>query len=67
MIAYWLNRLGLIYDFRLEEIAKETNLYRAMVKTSYGGPSTSLIDVGFACPRFFRHWCFSTMSRNAQQ
>ena len=47
MIAYWLNRLGLIYDFRLEEIAKGTNLYRAMVKTSYGGPSTSLIDVGF--------------------
>ena len=33
--------------FRLEEIAKGTNLYRAMVKTSYGGPSTSLIDVGF--------------------
>ena len=47
MIAYWLNHLGLISDFRLEEIAKGTNLYRAMVKTSYGGPSTSLIDVGF--------------------
>ena len=47
MIAYWLNRLGLIYDFRLEEIAKGTNLYRAMVKTSPGSPSTSLTDVGF--------------------
>lgn len=47
MIAYWLNRLGLIYDFRLEEIAKGTNLYRAMVKTSPRSPSTSLTDVGF--------------------
>ena len=47
MIAYWLNRLGLISDFRLEEIAKGTNLYRAMVKTSPRSPSTSLTDVGF--------------------
>lgn len=47
MIAYWLNRLGLISDFRLEEIAKGTNLYRAMVKTSPKSPSTSLTDVGF--------------------
>ena len=47
MIAYWLNRLGLISDFRLEEIAKGTNLFRAMVKTSPRSPSTSLTDVGF--------------------
>lgn len=47
MIAYWLNHLGLIHDFRLEEIAKGTNLYRAMVKTSPKSPSTSLTDVGF--------------------
>ena len=47
MIAYWLNRLELIRDFRLEEIAKGTNLYRAMVKTSPRSPSTSLTDVGF--------------------
>ena len=47
MIAYWLNRLELIHDFLLEEIAKGTNLYRAMVRTSPGSPSTSLTDVGF--------------------
>ena len=47
MIAFWLNRLELIHDFRLEEIAEGTNLYRAMVKTSPRSPSTSLTDVGF--------------------
>ena len=47
MIAYWLKQLGLIEDFHLKEIAKGTNLYRAMLKTSHKGPSTSLTDVGF--------------------
>ena len=47
MIAYWLKQLGLIEDFQLKEIAKGTNLYRAMLKTSHKGPSTSLTDVGF--------------------
>ena len=47
MIAHWLNELGLIHDFRLEEIAKGTNLYRAMVKTSSSSVPTALTDVGF--------------------
>ena len=47
VIAHWLNDLGLIRDFRLEEIAKGTNLYRAMVKTSPWSVSTALTDVGF--------------------
>ena len=47
MIAYWLNHLGLIHGFSLEEIGKGTNLYRAMVETSPSSPSTSLADVGF--------------------
>lgn len=47
MIAYWLNDLGLIFDFRLEEIAKGSNLYRAMVKTSSSSVPTALTDVGF--------------------
>ena len=34
MIAYWLHELGLIREFEIKEIAKGTNLYRAMVKTS---------------------------------
>ncbi|MDE0128878.1 MAG: DUF3696 domain-containing protein [Gammaproteobacteria bacterium] len=47
MIAYWLKELGLIHEFRLEEIGKGTNLYRAMVKTSSSSVSTALTDVGF--------------------
>ena len=47
MIAHWLSKLGLIHDFRLEEIAKGTNLYRALVETSSSSVTTSLTDVGF--------------------
>ena len=47
IIAHWLNELGLIRDFRLEEIAKGANLYRAMVKTSPSGVPTALTDIGF--------------------
>ena len=47
MIAHWLNELELIHEFRLEEIAEGTNLYRAMVKTSSRGVPTALTDVGF--------------------
>ena len=47
IIAHWLKELGLLHDFRLEEIAKGTNLYRAMVKTSPSSVPTALTDVGF--------------------
>ena len=47
MIAYWLHRLGLIREFHLEEIAKGTNLYRAMAKASSWSVPTPLTDVGF--------------------
>ena len=47
MIAHWLHELGLIREFRLEEIAKGSNLYRAMVKTFSSSVPTSLTDVGF--------------------
>lgn len=47
MIAYWLNELGLIDEFTLEEIAKGTNLYRAMVKAPSSRVPTALTDVGF--------------------
>ena len=47
MIAYWLNALGLIHEFRLEEIARGTNLYQATVKTSASSVPTGLTDVGF--------------------
>ena len=51
MIAHWLNKLGLIHEFRLEEIAKGTNLYQAILKTSVADASTSLTDVGFGVSR----------------
>lgn len=47
MIAYWLSKLGLIHEFRLEEIAEGSNLYQAMVKTASTGVTTTLTDVGF--------------------
>ncbi len=47
MIAHWLHDLGLIHDFRLEEIAKGTNLYRAIIRTSASSVETLLTDVGF--------------------
>ena len=47
MIAHWLYELGLIHDFSLEEIAKGTNLYRALVKMSPSSVPTPLTDVGF--------------------
>ena len=47
MIAHWLNELGLIHEFRLEEVAKGTNLYRAFVKRFRESPPTALTDVGF--------------------
>ena len=47
MIAHWLSELRLIRDFRLEEIAAGTNVYRALVKTSRWSVPTALTDVGF--------------------
>ena len=47
MIAHWLSELGLIHEFRLEELAEGTNLYQALVKTTSTGVPTALTDVGF--------------------
>jgi len=47
MISYWLQKLGLIHDFHLEEIAQGTNLYKATVKTTQSSSPTALTDVGF--------------------
>ena len=47
MISYWLNELGLIHEFRLDEIAEGTNLYRAIVKTTPSSVPVALTDVGF--------------------
>ena len=47
IIAHWLQELGLIHNFSLEEIAEGTNLYRAMVTTPGSRVPTALTDVGF--------------------
>ena len=47
IIAQWLRKLRLISEFKLDEIAPGTNLYRAMVKTSSSSAATALTDVGF--------------------
>ena len=47
VIAHWLKELGLIHNFSLEEIAEDTNLYRAMVTTPGSRVPTALTDVGF--------------------
>ena len=47
IIAHWLTELNIIHDFRLEEIAPGTNLYRALVRTTPSSVPTALPDVGF--------------------
>ena len=46
-VAYWLKELGLIDNFRVEEIAKGANLYRVLVKKNQNSPEVLITDVGF--------------------
>ena len=46
-ISWWLKELHLIHHFHVAEVGEETNLYRAMVRTSPSAPLTALVDVGF--------------------
>ncbi len=47
MISHWLKHLGLIHDFKVEEIAKDSNRWQAKVITREGGSEVLLTDVGF--------------------
>lgn len=47
MIAYWLQELGLIHSFVIEEIADGSNLFHAHVRANESSPETMLTDVGF--------------------
>lgn len=47
MIAYWLREMDLIHDFRVEEIAKDSNRWQARVQIQKGGTEAFLTDVGF--------------------
>ncbi len=47
MIAYWLREMGLIEEFRVEEIAPGSNRWQARVRTKRGADEVLLTDVGF--------------------
>jgi predicted ATPase len=46
-VAYWLKELGLIHDFSVEAIAKESNLYRVLVQKTQTAAKVLITDVGF--------------------
>ncbi len=47
MVAYWLKEMGLIEEFRVEEIAPNSNRWQARVRTRKGASEVLLTDVGF--------------------
>lgn len=47
MIAYWLREMGLIEEFRVEEIREGSNRWQTRVKTSAKSSEVLLTDVGF--------------------
>ncbi len=47
MIAFWLKELGLIYSFRVEEIAPNSNHFKTFVQKENGSAEVTLTDVGF--------------------
>lgn len=47
MIAFWLKELGLIHEFKIEEIAPGSNLFQARVKRDSKSAQALLTDVGF--------------------
>jgi predicted ATPase len=47
MIAYWLREMGLIHNFKVEEIKKGSNRWQAILEVRKGSPGVLLTDVGF--------------------
>lgn len=47
MVAWWLQELGLIFSFRVEEVGNESGLFRVFVKRSADSVETLITDVGF--------------------
>jgi len=46
-VAEWLKNLGLIHDFSVETIARDSNLYRVRVQKSATSAEVLITDVGF--------------------
>lgn len=47
MVAYWLQHMGLIHNFKVVEIAPGSNRWQAQIQVRGGGPTVLLTDVGF--------------------
>ncbi len=47
IIAHWLKSIGLVHDFRVEEIREGSNRWQAIVQTRPGSSEVLLTDVGF--------------------
>jgi predicted ATPase len=47
VVAYWLKEMGLIEEFRVDEIAKNSNRWQARVRTRRNSSEVLLTDVGF--------------------
>jgi predicted ATPase len=47
MVAHWLQTLGLIHEFRVEEIKEGSNRWQALLRTKAEGAEVLLTDVGF--------------------
>ena len=64
MIAHWLREMGLIEEFRVEEIKKGSNRWQALVKTRAGASEVLLTDVGFGVlPSFARYHASAIRAR----
>jgi predicted ATPase len=46
-VAEWLKKLGLIYDFSVGPVAKDSNLYRVQVQRTPSSAKVLITDVGF--------------------
>jgi hypothetical protein len=47
IIAHWLEELGLIQEFQVKKIARNSNLYQVHVRLTKSSPRTLITDVGF--------------------
>ena len=47
MVAWWLKELGLIAEFRVEEVGNESGLFRVYVRRNSNSVETLITDVGF--------------------
>lgn len=52
IIAYWLKELGLISEFKILEIAEDSNLYKVQIKKDVNSAPVLITDVGFGLSQF---------------